>query len=295
MLATGRVSTAIAVARLAGSPAAVDVQHFTVPGNVETEAFFADGSLAVIDYTPPEAPTGYRVRRLDLTTGAVADIDTEDDEDMTGGSARTHVYSPDGKRLYTYYRIVDGEGSRAFIHVLDLEQQTARCVDLPAPFGSTGPNSTALAVSADGAQLFVADAASTAVADVDTSSLHVTRVESDVPRPLEGSVSAAVGGDGTLYVGTGFEVRALDAATLAPRASYPVTDGSVTALRLAPNGAAQLFVGLGGRIAVVDLTAGHEVRSLPSPAASPVDEPITFLGPASPPLPAALSSMQCAC
>jgi hypothetical protein len=251
--------------------------------------------LAVIDYTPPEAPTGYRVRRLDLASGVVADIDTEDDDDMTGGSARTHVYAPDGKRLYTYYRIVDEEGSRAFIHVLDLERQTARCVDLPAPFGSTGPYSTALAVSADGAQLFVADAASTAVADVDTSTLHVARVEAGEPRPLEGTVSAAVGGDGTLYVGTGFEVRAMDATTLAQRASYPVAGGYVSALRLAPDGAAQLLVGLSDRIAVLDLTAGHEVRSLPSPAVNAAEEPITFLGPASPPLPAALSSIQCAC
>ena len=49
------------------------------------------------------------------------------------------------------------------------------------------------------------------------------------------------------------------------------------------------------RVAVVDLASGVEARSLPAPWADPVNEPILFLGPASPPLPASLSAVQCAC
>src|SRR3954462_8915217 len=102
-----------------------------VEGNVEPEAFSSDDSnLFVLQYVPADAPVGYQVRRLDLATGELHNIRTDDsdlDKPMAG-RARTQVLSPDGTRLYTLY-VVGGDGPEnrgyAFVHVLDLVHKQA--------------------------------------------------------------------------------------------------------------------------------------------------------------------------
>ena len=168
----GRATTELVVVRFDGSTP----RHLQLTGNVEPEALSSDGStIFALDYRPALSPDRYRVRRVDVATGLISDVPSNDKEirgDMQG-VARTQALSPDGSRLYTLYT-VPGDQPREFVHVLSLDAQTANCVDLPVPFGrDTG--SMALAPSPDGLHLYVADATHRVLADVDTQALTVTR------------------------------------------------------------------------------------------------------------------------
>ena len=96
----------------------------------------------MLQYSPPLAPTEYRVRRLDLATGGVEDVPDKGSgwADAMSGTARTHAFAPDGRRLYTLYTTGDPAAgdATAFVHVLDLDEQWAFCVFLPVPMGVAG-------------------------------------------------------------------------------------------------------------------------------------------------------------
>ena len=134
-------------------------QVLSVPGNVEPEAFSLEGdALFVIDFVPPLAPERYRVARLDLGSGRVGDVRSNEEElqEPMRGTARAQVMAPDGRRLYTLYTrdATATDPAEAFVHVLDLEEQRATCVDLPAEFAVSQLG--ALAVSPSGTHLYVA-------------------------------------------------------------------------------------------------------------------------------------------
>lgn len=223
-LAPGRTETALAIAWSDG-----EVQHLDVPGNIEPEAFSVDGeALFVVSYQPAEAPTFYQVRRLDLATGELGDVfsvDAELQESMRG-TARTQAWDPAGDRLYTLYTLDSGT---AFVHVLDLEEQWAHCVDLPAGIGAT---SAGIALSDDGRSLYVADTAGGGIAEVDTQELTVTD-DGELPPPTAGSgpvVTSSVAIDGRqLIVGSGSDLDVVDRGTLEPVERLH-TDGPVLGL-----------------------------------------------------------------
>jgi hypothetical protein len=233
-------------------------QRYDLEGNFEPEAFTADGEgLVVIEYLPPLAPDKYTIRLLDLTNGdlrAVTDPHGEGREPMRG-TARTSVMSPDGKRLYTYYAapdgaVVHGATFPAFVHVLDLEHGWAHCVGLEAPFGGA---SVGLAVSRDGATVYVVDAFAGALAELDAASIAITRRAEITPVATDVAVTPAASvavGDETLYVGAGADVRAYDRDSLALDGTWGAP-GAVLGLRL---DAAErwLFVALAERIVSLD-------------------------------------------
>src|ERR687892_2408411 len=147
-------------------------------GNYAPEAFSTDGtSLFVVEYLPPQRPTSYRVRRLDLATERVEGVYTVDQElqDSMQGTARIQAASPDGGRLYTLYSEEIAGGAHTFVHVLSLDELWAHCIDLPASFQAFDERGVAISVTPDGARLYVADAASGVVAEADTETLAVTR------------------------------------------------------------------------------------------------------------------------
>ena len=153
------------------------------------------------------------------------------------------------------------------MHVLDLAQGWAYCLDLPDPFGSGPAEGHALAVSPDGGRLAVADTSSGAVAYASASTLTIERVDRIPARAAAASLAYAPDGqrlllgagtavtvltpaatvqarwpvpapvrglgfsrDGSrVYVGGAEEVRWLDAATGAVRGRAPVE--GLTALR----------------------------------------------------------------
>lgn len=125
-------STTIAVVDgISGAPRA----RFTLPGNVEPEAFSIDGTqLVVLDHHA----VSYRVQLLSLTSGDRYDTLDEDKTpigDMTGHRVRG-VLSEDRTLLATLYQNPGNAEEPAFVHVLNLSG-FAYCVDLPAAFGES--------------------------------------------------------------------------------------------------------------------------------------------------------------
>lgn len=256
-------------------------KRLTVEGNFEPEAFSADGrSLFVISYLPARSPSQYQVRRLDLATGKVEGVFTPDAElqEAMGGTARIQTASGDGTRLYTLYTVKDGGHQSAFVHVLDMDGLWAHCIDLPEGFADHAESSTALAVSPDGATLYVANVESGAVAEIDTETMLVNRTET-FDLDTRGRANAAVDSKGTLYVTSGPWVVAIDTASLTEVDRWSMTDG-VTGLQVSDTGG-DVYVGLEDRVATLNVEDGTTsivdtpgIRRINSfgPVIEPVDE-----------------------
>lgn len=230
-------------------------------GNYEPEAFSLDGgSLFVIEYLPPMHPTRYRVRRLDLRSGEVVGVYTIDADlqEAMQGTARIQASSPGGTRLYTMYTLQSPGGpSRAFVHVLSLDELWAHCVDLPSSFVSAGEQSTAISVAPDSTHLYVAEASTGTIAEVDTAALAVTRT-AQVPFGSGGGAAHAVSAsDGMLYLAKGTSVVAVDTSTLTRVRSWEL-DGRITGLQAAGDGG-ELYVGLKDHVVILDTDTGEEV------------------------------------
>jgi hypothetical protein len=216
-------------------------REYDLTGVVEPDAFTRDGTgLFVLEWLPPDAPDQYRVRRLDLATGVLQPLLTRDKsrvppgaEEEMRGDGRQAVLSPDQAVLYTLYTHQPGHrhtrdllagrpgGVHAFVHVLHLAQGWAYCLDLPEPFGAGPAEGHAVAVSADGQRLAVADVTSGTVAYAGTTALTIDRVVTVAAGA--GSASLAFAADQQrLLLGAGKTVTVLGpGATVAARWSVP--------------------------------------------------------------------------
>jgi hypothetical protein len=242
-------------------------QTLTLEGNFEPEAFSTDGAnLFVVKYLPARAPSKYQVRMLELATGREQGVYTPDAhlQKAMGGTARIQAASSDGRRLYTLYtlRSPDQTTDHAFIHVLDLDEKWAHCIDLPEEFTDSAQSSTALVVSPGGANLYVGNAPTGTVAKIDTRKLMVTKT-SKVHFGLGGPANAAHGPDSTVYFGSGRRVTAIDTADLSERRTWEFAH-QVKGLQVARESLA-LYVGLKNRVAVLDPGSGRRVRSFDPP------------------------------
>jgi DNA-binding beta-propeller fold protein YncE len=265
-------------------------QVLSVPGNVEPEAFSLEGDgLFVIDFVPPLAPERYRVARLDLGAGTVGDVRSKEQElqEPMRGTARAQVMAPDGRRLYTLYTrdATATEGAEAFVHVLDLEQEQATCVDLPGDF-ATSPLG-ALAVSPSGARLYVAAPAVGALAELDTGALEVTRTASMAADPTA-TIARATASDTTLSVAVGARIRSFALDDLTAGDEWFAT-GPVIGIKPSTDGTV-LYVSLADRVLALDPRTLTQRRELEVPTSDPIDH----VAPALPPIPDT-SYVKCAC
>jgi hypothetical protein len=256
----GRATTELVVVRFDGS----SPLHLRLPGNIEPEALSTDGSTVfALDYRPALSPDRYRVRRVNLPTGFISDVPTNDKEvrgDMQG-VARTQALSPDGRRLYTLYTI-PGNEPRAFVHVLSLDNQTANCIDLPVPFGRD-TTSMALAPSPDGTHLYVVDARHSVLADVDTQALSVSRTAKlRLGAGGRAPVSLTSGTDGTLFVAHGSAVTPVSTTSLRSRSPWHVR-GTVAGIEAEPAG--NLYVATPDRVAEISPREGRILRTMRTP------------------------------
>lgn len=197
-----------------------DVEPRTIhlDGNFEPEAFSNDGrSLFVLQYLPAINPNSYQVRRLDLVTEEVLGVYSVDAElqERMRGTARIQAMSPDGTYLYTLYTTGGGRFGprRAFVHVLNLDELWAHCIDLPPEFGKLEEAEIALTVTPDSKRLYVNDVGSGAMAEVDTQSLEILQTS------IEGVTSqyeplTVHDGRHTLYVARGPSLTSIDTRTL---------------------------------------------------------------------------------
>ena len=217
----GRASTRLVVVDVAnGSTRAYDV-----PGNVEPEAFGVGlPALFVIDHRPAKNPNYYRVASMGLDTGQVEPLLGPDkfplSEDMSG-TAREQVYAASGRQLYTLYaqpRDADLPGARydwseSFVHVLDLAENWAYCVDLPESFGRGSAHSADITLDPDGASLYVADTRAGKLAVLDTGALDRTTLIDDQPQIKVVKLPRGVPRNAAIALTTTATGIALDTAT----------------------------------------------------------------------------------
>ncbi|MFI6539934.1 YncE family protein [Nonomuraea sp. NPDC050547] len=268
-----RTSTLIS---LAGPDGGRDLR---LGGNVEPEAFSTDGQVMyVLEYLPPDKPDRYRVRVLDLPSGTPKPLNTRDKkpvpegrEEEMRGQGRQAVLDADAGVLYTLYThqpdhlhtrdlIAGGDsapGVHAFVHVLQLDQRWAYCLDLPQPFGLGPPKAHTLALSPDGRTLFVYDATSGRIAQADTTDLTVKRTAFGAKHTGE---AYALADDQHLYLAAGTSLQLADPATLAPRGTWQLPGPARGLATL--NG--QLLAGVGDRVIALD-EKGTQQAGIPVP------------------------------
>jgi hypothetical protein len=106
-------------------------------GDFSFDAISPGGSLLyLIQYVSPTDPTRYLVRTYDLRAGrllATPVTDPRERGEKMRGSPLTRASSLDGRWAYTLY---DGAGQTPFIHALDTQARSARCVDLDTLAGT---------------------------------------------------------------------------------------------------------------------------------------------------------------
>jgi hypothetical protein len=243
-------------------------QEYDLPGVIEPDAFTVDGSgLFVLDWLPAQAPDHYRVRLLDLATGRTGPLLTRNKapvpagaEEEMRGTGRQAVLSTARNTLYTLYTHQPGHqhtrdliaGTRAevhaFVHVLNLDERWAYCLDLPHPFGE-GP-AAAHAVAIDASRLAVADVSSGSLAYADLSTLLIDRV---TPGPTaDGEASLVLAPDGRTMVGAGGGITVLGPD---PAVTWPVP-GVVRGIGLSADGS-RLYAGATGEVVWLDAGSGR--------------------------------------
>ena len=189
----------------------------TLPGNFVAEAFTVadalDRRVALIEHIPPSSPTAYRVRILDPNVGRISDPIGKDKQPIVietmQGTRYAHVWSRDGKAIYTLYQAPN----ETFVHALDLVTGIAKCLDVPADVGA-GAGSGAIDVSNDGT---IVVAGRGGVVKLDATSGSTVQ---HTPKPLgpESVTATALKASGSdIVVSRGSVIFTLDPQTLAIR------------------------------------------------------------------------------
>jgi hypothetical protein len=104
--------------------------------------------LYLIEHVSADNPRKYQVRAYDLGARRLLErvvIDKSSWEDVMEGVPFTRTASTDGRRVYTLY----GGGAHPFVHALDTQSATARCIDLPKSWNQLDLASLRLQVGAD--------------------------------------------------------------------------------------------------------------------------------------------------
>lgn len=264
-------------------------RNYTLKGNFEPETFSTDETtLFLLEFFPPTDPDRYFVRQLDLETGDITGVVTPDQElgielnPEMRGHARAQVMAPDGSFLFSLYTIESGEtpvhdpadphtDRWAFVHTLNLKEKWSHCIFLPVPFGTAAESAMSLAISGDGKDLFVIDAATENVARIDARKLRVDTAEK-IPGLYSNEARPVAVGPEVVYIGLGDSVLEMGRESLIPNAAFVVTasgSGSlpIQGLELAPDGRT-LRIAHGASISVLDMPSERVVATLKSPGRS---------------------------
>jgi hypothetical protein len=273
-LPAGRTHTRVAVISTSNES---KTRRYNLKGNFELEAFSTDDQqLFLIEYMPSMNPTHYRLRRLVLESGRVKDIarPLQKAPERMNGTGRAQIFSPTGHELYTLYTqqgpnyahgaAADTGETYAFVHLLNLDGAWTHCIDLPMPFGTGAVTTHALAVSADGDRLYVADPSSGGLAAIAPKELRVVKSATINLRALTaGRASASVASGGTLYLGGGAQILAIDGESLEVIDRRRLSN-RVLGLEVSSDGR-RLYVAHPNELSVLDAATGVELRSIAVP------------------------------
>jgi DNA-binding beta-propeller fold protein YncE len=281
-LSDGHAPRAFTVVDLATANGARELR---LNGNFDPEAFSLDGRyLYALEYLPALNPSSFSVRRIDLRTNRVESVPDRDggDREPMPGYSRTQLMSPDGRQLYTFYATIEpihekGKTYHAFVHVLNLGEGWAYCIDLDGKIGASGAVNAGLAVSPDGSRLFVTDGVAGAIAAIDTTALRVVRTRY-LPSLESADQSSITATDGrTVFARDGSEIAAVDALTLAPEPSTIYRATAISALHVDRSGEAVYLLSAEGLL-VVD-RRGRVVHRWSAPGdATSIDPALTVPG-----------------
>jgi hypothetical protein len=262
----------------AGADPGGRVREFDLDGNFEPEAFSTDNSeLFVIEFLPAVDPERYRVRRLRLADGRVMPIGRLKNAapEQMQGTGRTQVYSPAADELYTLYtqqtepgHAADHRGESAFVHLLNLDEKWAHCIDLPREFGGGSATASALATSPQGERLYVADWSNGVVAIVRPYRLRVARTARIEFGPPDDKTFARATRD-RLYVPPHDTVVVLDLPTLRPVARWSL-GGEIEGLNVGPDGS-EIYVSIAGNIKKLDAVTGAVLDSVAVSGAAAIE------------------------
>lgn len=275
-----RTSTTITL--LEGDGDGRRVRTLRLDGNVEPEAFSTDDQVMyVLEYLPPDRPERYRVRMHDLAAGRSTPLLTRDKQQVPAGKeeemrgqGRQAVLDSSRNVLYTLYThqpdhqhvrdLVAGHDSapevHAFVHVLNLDQRWAYCLDLPQPFGQGPAPAHTLALSPMGDRLYVFDATSGRLVAASTEQLAIERGAFLPAAAAPAGAQALATGD-LIYLASGSQVQVVDPAVLSPVGTWPLPAPARGLARLR----GELLVGAGEQVVRLDLATGssHGVIDLP--------------------------------
>jgi hypothetical protein len=217
----GRASTHLVVVDVATGA----TRAYGVPRNIEPEAFGVGvPALFVIDHRPATHPTYYRVASMSLQTGQVEPLNGPDKlplgEDMSG-TARQQVYASSGDQLYTLYAqpkdadlaAAPNVASESFVHVLDLAENWAYCVDLPESFGRGWARTASIALDSGGTKLYVADTRAGKLAVLDTGTLDRNALINGEPAVKVVKLPRSVSRNGPIALATTATGISLDAGS----------------------------------------------------------------------------------
>jgi hypothetical protein len=279
---TGRLGTTVVVVDQQG-----EQRRFPLMGCLEPEAFSTGGDrLFLLDYLPPDAPDRYRVRVLNLGTGAVDPLLTRDKavipsgaEEEMRGEGRSAVYVQRSQFLFTLYThqpdhehtrdLIAGRGAEvhAFVHSLNLEIGFAYCIDLPAPFGEGPPEGHVIAVAPDRDDPVVVDTTTGSVAELNGFELTVRGLAAIPADDRTGPAAAVL--NGLLFLGRGDRVRALRPEGYGLVHEWRL-DAPVRGLGLSVN-RDRLWVGQPDGAVAFEVSTGERVASVPVPGLSTVE------------------------
>ena len=279
-----RARTTIVVADPSGASSA---RTYRLAGNYEPEAFSSDGAfLFLIQYLPAQAPSVYRVTKLDLGGGVVDPVlgPYKAPAERMPGTRLEQVPAVDGSKLFTLYTSerpgfaphdapVPRNAIVSFVHVLSLDEGWAHCVGLPRVLWHQPASAEAMAVSPDGGTLYLVDADKGVLVTMDTETLELSAPHRVALPPPGDRTTAAISADGrTLFVGTAGgtgAVTAIDTATSTVVHRWS-TDGAVSGLGLSLDGARR-YVGQTDRLEVLSAANGRALDDVSVPSPGPIE------------------------
>lgn len=292
--ADGRVLSRFAVLDTAFAQPA---RLLTLNGTYTFDALANDGqTLYLIENLPmaqatatpaADAPPRYRVVFVDLRHPIDAPqvlVDKTTQGATMAGTRQSVVMMPDGQWLFSLYR----NPKQPFIHALNLRDQYAVCIFLPASSGDPAQGDRwALTRTADATRLYAANSTTGTVVEIDAASLSTLRTVTltmDTPaaaHPLAAVASLlapqhvtakgnrigtgiAVTPDGsTLAVSGGQGITLIDTRDLHGRVRV-LTDQQFGSMAISPDGRQLYAFNMGmGALIVLDPTTGAQGATIP--------------------------------